>query len=613
MTLIDLPGIVRTVNDGESQSLITDIQALNKSYLDNPRCIILAVHAATTDYHNSGILADAKRVDPDTIRTIPVITKPDLIDKGGEGSVLKLLTGGVNIHFKLGFHMTKCRGQAQLDNNMSLSASLAEEQSFSTTSPWAAEVDRSYFGIKKLKTKLAKLQIELIESIMPSILSELMSEKSKAESALVALGEELASADQQRALYDRHKHIFSSSIKAIYHGETIKLLSTALCSEGYPWRSRLQKKIEILTDQVLEMRMSEVTKELEVGMGVVIESAMGGPDFNGEIAHIQKDGLAVYVKPHNPKCDDDQYFSESSKTIKWPGTHYKANTTVNDSIGRYFKIISVGEVDVTANTTSLERRQYKPIPRSLVYPDQTWLHDRLERSHSNDLECFLPVSLFNNIVGEMIENDLMPVCNQFIEDVYVLLKMLVEVGVDKTFPGAYPLLKNHQKQQLLSLAETSYESTKIKMLDQLNSEMHPFTANHYLYENIKKMRNQRLLHKLTNAAKDGKVDLKVIEAVLLQTTNKSMSTHKVEELEIVLDSYGKVASKRIIDEIAKLALSMCEKLLEDSIQTMRITETELSCVMSEGLDVAEKRMALKAKVAAMKTAREAVDRFNIGG
>jgi hypothetical protein len=48
-------------------------------------------------------------VDPETKRTIPVITKPDLIDKGAESSVLDLLMGEKK-SFLMGFHMVKCRG-----------------------------------------------------------------------------------------------------------------------------------------------------------------------------------------------------------------------------------------------------------------------------------------------------------------------------------------------------------------------------------------------------------------------------------------------------------------------------------------------------------------------
>ena len=109
LTLIDLPGIVRSSGKGESASLAEDIQALMNDYLNNERCIILAIHPCNVDYHNSQILADARKVDPDTKRTIPVLTKPDLIDEGSESNVEQLLHGNVTESFAMGFHMVKGR------------------------------------------------------------------------------------------------------------------------------------------------------------------------------------------------------------------------------------------------------------------------------------------------------------------------------------------------------------------------------------------------------------------------------------------------------------------------------------------------------------------------
>ena len=109
LTLIDLPGIVRSVGIGESASLSDDIQSLMDDYLKNPRCVILAVQPSNVDFHNSQIMADARKVDPNTTRTIPVLTKPDLIDKGGEASVRDLLLGKKTEEFALGFHMCKGR------------------------------------------------------------------------------------------------------------------------------------------------------------------------------------------------------------------------------------------------------------------------------------------------------------------------------------------------------------------------------------------------------------------------------------------------------------------------------------------------------------------------
>ena len=76
-------------------------------YLKNTRCVILAVLPCNVDFHNSQILAEARKVDPATKRTIPVLTKPDLIDDGGEMSVKELLLGMKTDSFSMGFHIVK--------------------------------------------------------------------------------------------------------------------------------------------------------------------------------------------------------------------------------------------------------------------------------------------------------------------------------------------------------------------------------------------------------------------------------------------------------------------------------------------------------------------------
>eukprot|EP00854_Cymbomonas_tetramitiformis_P000908 gene908-1422_t len=113
LTLIDLPGIVRFTGDKESKTLGEDIKALINDYLINERCVILAVVPANVDFHNSEIMADAKK------RTMPVITKPDLIDKGAERSVRDLLLGRKHQCY-MGFHMVKLRGQKNLNEGVSL-------------------------------------------------------------------------------------------------------------------------------------------------------------------------------------------------------------------------------------------------------------------------------------------------------------------------------------------------------------------------------------------------------------------------------------------------------------------------------------------------------------
>jgi interferon-induced GTP-binding protein Mx1 len=63
LTLIDLPGIVRSTSDSESRELIDDIREVMDQYLQNPRCILLAVHPANIDRHNSEVFELTKNVD----------------------------------------------------------------------------------------------------------------------------------------------------------------------------------------------------------------------------------------------------------------------------------------------------------------------------------------------------------------------------------------------------------------------------------------------------------------------------------------------------------------------------------------------------------------------
>ena len=75
-------------------------------------------------------MAGAKKVDPETKRTIAVITiKPDLIDLGAEQLVVNLLEGR-EIEFKMGFHITKGRGQKEMEAKMRLDAALSAEDRY---------------------------------------------------------------------------------------------------------------------------------------------------------------------------------------------------------------------------------------------------------------------------------------------------------------------------------------------------------------------------------------------------------------------------------------------------------------------------------------------------
>lgn len=167
--------------------------------------------------HDSQILAEARKVDPATERTIPVLTKPDLIDAGAEASVEQLLHGRKTDEFKMGFHMVKGRGQKDLNECLSIEDGLVRESHFFLNNdPWRNTHDKSLFGTKNLRVKLARLQIDLIRSSFASIVSEMKEKSQEASSDLKALGEIPANLVEKRVLYSKVKDEICGGLSGKY-------------------------------------------------------------------------------------------------------------------------------------------------------------------------------------------------------------------------------------------------------------------------------------------------------------------------------------------------------------------------------------------------------------
>lgn len=58
-----------------------------------------------------------------------ILTKPDLIDPGAEKNVLEIVHNKVII-LNMGYVIVKCRGQKQIDENMSITRAIEEELEF---------------------------------------------------------------------------------------------------------------------------------------------------------------------------------------------------------------------------------------------------------------------------------------------------------------------------------------------------------------------------------------------------------------------------------------------------------------------------------------------------
>ncbi len=120
LTVVDLPGIIRTVTAGQSISSIEQVNRLIKNYLLDKRTIILAVIPANQDIATVDILERAQSVDPTGQRTIGVLTKVDLVGPGNEEEVLAVVNN-IRKPLNLGYIMVKNRSQKEIIESISTS------------------------------------------------------------------------------------------------------------------------------------------------------------------------------------------------------------------------------------------------------------------------------------------------------------------------------------------------------------------------------------------------------------------------------------------------------------------------------------------------------------
>jgi hypothetical protein len=92
LSVIDVPGILKTTTPGlTSKSDIALVRDMVLNYMRNPRSIMLAVVPANVDIATQEIIEIARELDPDGTRTLRILTKPDLVDKGAEYKIIEIV------------------------------------------------------------------------------------------------------------------------------------------------------------------------------------------------------------------------------------------------------------------------------------------------------------------------------------------------------------------------------------------------------------------------------------------------------------------------------------------------------------------------------------------
>ncbi|XP_023393969.1 interferon-induced GTP-binding protein Mx1 [Pteropus vampyrus] len=152
LTLIDLPGITRVALGNQPADIGFQIKRLIKKYILKQQTINLVVVPSNVDIATTEALSMAQEVDPDGDRTIGILTKPDLVDKGTENKVVDVVRNLV-CHLKKGYMIVKCRGQQDIQDQLSLAEALQKEKAFFEDHPHFRYAQLRFSKVKgKLRT-----------------------------------------------------------------------------------------------------------------------------------------------------------------------------------------------------------------------------------------------------------------------------------------------------------------------------------------------------------------------------------------------------------------------------------------------------------------------------
>lgn len=186
LTLVDLPGLTKVPVGDQPKDIERQIKEMVLKFISKPNAIILSVTAANTDLANSDGLKLAREVDPEGARTIGVLTKVDLMDKGTD--VVDILAGRV-IPLRYGYVPVINRGQRDIETNKRIKDALDfESKFFEEHASYSAKA--KYCGTPFLARKLNMILMHHIKSTLPDIKNRINSTLAKYQAELAQLGED---------------------------------------------------------------------------------------------------------------------------------------------------------------------------------------------------------------------------------------------------------------------------------------------------------------------------------------------------------------------------------------------------------------------------------------
>ncbi|TPX65689.1 hypothetical protein CcCBS67573_g08048 [Chytriomyces confervae] len=561
LTLTDLPGIIRTVQDNEDPAMIPRVRQLVDRYLVQKRTVILAVVPANVDFHNYEILQAAEKVDPKGERTIAIITKPDAIDPGAEQSVLDLLMNKKKA-LRLGYHAVRCRSKQHHDDKMTIPEGLQMEHDFFHNHKVWKSVAPSYVGCERLTEKLVKVLRNIITESLPIVLKEIMDKLLKCQDSLDQLGSVMNTAQSRRLFYSRFVSAALQLMKDALQGDYADLF---FCD---------------IHERRCDNRAKAIIRKHDTKFQQEVESTL----FQEK-----------YVAPVKFKIGD------------WV-------ETIENGQARICRVEAVEDKHIKCNGIIHPKGHCHAIKEL----DLTNLKKQIVDNRGDELSIFPSYKLFCSLMREYVQKwdapmkSLLASYAHVCQDVFH--RILRHCGNEK-----FSRLNEHSAMVLDQCLKTVRTETNRVIAESLHAEYRPFTMNPALYENLMKLRNEPLKRALEGLTAKGSrdVNLDAVYAILaINGFGTQTDDHREAlELHVALKAYLEVAKKRVVDKFPMLLQEHFVCKLLDTLQNQfaSISDEQLEALLRESKATQNYRHQLDSELESLKAAEKEISLMYCSG
>ncbi|KAF5889620.1 interferon-induced GTP-binding protein Mx1 [Clarias magur] len=262
LTLIDLPGIARVPMQGQAENIGEQSKNLIRKFINNQATIILVVVPCNVNIATSEALKMAKEADPCGERTLGILTKPDLVDRGMEETVMSFINNEI-ISLKKGYMIVKCQGQQDITENIPLHEAVMMEKDFFMNHPqFRTLYSEGKATIPYLAEKLTRKLVHHIEQSLPQIENQIKSELAETQHVLDRYGEGPPTDEPERMnfLTDKITTFIQDAI-SLTTGEELKSVRhvnifSSLRKQFAEWKTELDisgMKFNKVIDQELQL------------------------------------------------------------------------------------------------------------------------------------------------------------------------------------------------------------------------------------------------------------------------------------------------------------------------------------------------------------------------